>query len=129
MSSAKNAGTASVEFFKRRRSEIQGNQDRLQFQDHVYNDEPSETDTDSEARWFWNESANESQSDSEEEGDCDSEEEKTEREKIVEEPKTVQAATAPKLEWKPGGRKYLRGGYGNGSKANPLQKKRCSHRA
>lgn len=152
----KNAGAASVEYFKRRRLENLDNQAQLQL--HYDNDEPSETHTDDEARWFWNESANESESDSEEEGDCGSEgdcasesdcgsesedsdkgevekeitgKEEMENEEQVEKQEVgqIDKAAAPKklqLKWRKGAGNYLRGGYGNGSKATSKRRRKAA---
>ena len=132
----KNAGAASVEYFKKRRQEIDN---QARHHHDVNNDKPSETDTEDEARRFWNESANESQSDSEEEGDCGLEEDEetekksardtqagqreAEKKERVEQPRTNKAAATLGLGWKAGGDNHLKGTYGNGSRATQYRKK------
>ena len=122
----KSANAASVQSFKKRKSEANSllNSTQLKVNDNkLSTTDTSHTESDSEV-WFWNESANETDSDSEEEGDGNEDESNTE----IEEPRTEQAVSPvvckKEVKWNKEGEDRLRGSYGKGSRSTQMRKQR-----
>ncbi len=126
----KSANAASVQSFKKRKSEASSllNSTQLKVNDtKLSTTDTSDTESNSEV-WFWNESANETDSDSEEEGDGDEDESDIE----IEVPRTEQTVSPvvckKEVKWNKEGEDKLRGSYGKGSRSTQMRKQRSARK-
>ena len=118
----KSARAASLEVFKKRRSEANSlpNSAQLRVDDRELSTADT-TDTEGESEtWFWNESANETDSDTEEEGNGNHEKDLEGDESRTEEAVSSEVHKV-EIKWSREGQDKLCGGYGKGSKRTQMR--------
>lgn len=123
----KSARAASLEVFKKRRSEANSlpNSAQLRVDDRKLSTADT-TDTEGESgTWLWNESANETDSDTEEGENGNHEKDLEGNESKIEEAVSSEVHKV-EIKWSREGQDKLRGGYGKGSKRTQMRHKKSA---